>query len=239
MTIRKNIYGISGPLKTECRGPNTKCAYFDGSSYIYFPNDIGYTFGNSKFTIDFWINHAPDGTGFSEEHVIDRQDGSTNQWTVARIRQLPTLPESILGAWGNPPDQTNRAIKLPFTADNEWHHIALVREGNTGTNDTLTMYLDGKEGANDLCSQPWNGTGNLYIGRQAFSLAYLLNGYLNNIRITKNEALWINDFNPPDLHSFYETTSNTSLYCPFYLDLNDHSDSKLSATNVGVTLVDI
>jgi hypothetical protein len=81
-----------------------------------------------------------------------------------------------------------------------WHHLALVRNGST-----LSIYIDGVSqaltadvaiGANDVgdVSSP------LYIGSDS---QYHLNGYIQDLRITKGVARYTADFTPP-----------TNLYIP-------------------------
>jgi len=236
MTVRRNIYGTSGPI-ADTKGPNTKCAYFDGSSHISFPFNAGHTFGNGKFTIDFWMKM--DGSGDIGQQIVNRFDASADQWYIGRYLQLPSSPEGIRAEWN-----FTEQIKVEAffdIIDFKWHHVAWVRETGTGTNDVMRIYIDGDSYGTTLCSDQLVGTSGIYIGRMAWGALSFYIGYLTNARIVKGEALWTgsSSFTPPGLYDIYDIDSNTTLYCPFLYDFDDHSSLNLSATNDGVVLVNI
>ena len=80
---------------------------------------------------------------------------------------------------------------------NTWYHIAVVRE-----NGTAKLYINGvHEGTANSFSTPSNSL-NVVIGSmysaEGDNHNWGLNGYIDEIRISKGIARWTSNFTPPD-----------------------------------------
>ena len=78
-----------------------------------------------------------------------------------------------------------------------WHHIAISRSGTTGR-----LFIDGALEASGTLGNseaPMNSTGVLEIGAYENSGTYYqyMNGYIQDLRITKGLARYTSAFTPP------------------------------------------
>ncbi len=86
---------------------------------------------------------------------------------------------------------------------NQWNHIAYVRKGTGGTD--LSIYLDGvavgsaASGNFDAKTAGEQLALGVYYTDQPFGI--WSNGYFDNIRVTKGEALWTTGFTPPTAYA--------------------------------------
>jgi hypothetical protein len=59
------------------------------------------------------------------------------------------------------------------------------------------MYINGSSIGSGTSINITNSTGVVYVGRYALSTGYDLNGYINDLRITKGYARYTANFTPP------------------------------------------
>jgi len=75
----------------------------------------------------------------------------------------------------------------------QWYHIAAVRNGST-----FTIYVDGTSRSSTTNSSAlYNATNNFTIGAESNTQAQYLNGYIDDLRITKGVARYTANFTPP------------------------------------------
>jgi hypothetical protein len=77
-----------------------------------------------------------------------------------------------------------------------WTHIAVVREG-TGTNQTK-IYINGTNDGTGTVSTSFNQTSVMYVGANRIG-GDVLNGYIDDLRITKGVARYTANFNVPTI----------------------------------------
>jgi len=75
-----------------------------------------------------------------------------------------------------------------------WYHIAVVREG-TGTNQTK-IYINGTNDGTSTVATNFNQTSIMYVGADRVGSS-ALNGYIDDLRITKGVARYTANFTPP------------------------------------------
>jgi hypothetical protein len=89
--------------------------------------------------------------------------------------------------------QVKFLAKSGILYDNNWHHVAVVRSSGT-----MNFYFDGSaQGSGTADSTNYSGAaGTLRIGASG---AYIsdLNGYIDDLRITKGVARYTANFTPP------------------------------------------
>lgn len=167
----------------------TGSLYFDGTGdglvNVVTPNLI---FGTADFTVEFWIYLAANLVSFAkiiqmgttgDAFTIETQS-TTNLLTVTNFTSTVYFP-------------SNTAL-----TNNTWIHVAVTRSSGT-----IRLFQNGIQTGssantvNFTCS----GTG-VYIGQS--SLGTGMNGYLDDLRITKGYARYTANFTPPSA-AFFNT----------------------------------
>lgn len=153
--------------------------YFDGSGdYLTAPFSPLTQFGTGDFTIEFWIYRA---AGSIYQTILDtRSSGTGSPWAV--LLNSSNQPYILIAS-----DLTS---SIPV-ASATWTHIAICRA--SGTLRIFNNGVIGYSGANSTSMMP---TGPLRIGRTIDNV-YDLNGYLDDLRITKGYARYTSNFTPP------------------------------------------
>jgi hypothetical protein len=169
--------------------------YFDGDGYyLTIPDSDDWDFGSGDFTIDFWVRLSSTDT----KHNIIGQGGSeVTRWSAYFS---PTWGLNFFAQSGGTPFIQMYEPNADGWSANTWYHIAIVRNGNS-----FTAYKDGVAVASttDTDSMPNHSTA-LNIGRGFDGNHYNLNGYIDDLLITKGRALWTSDFTPPvSAHTTY------------------------------------
>ena len=179
--------------------------YLDGSGdSLSGANDADFDFGSGDMTIEAWVyiagNSAADAGG-------DRAANIVNTWSGGA-----TLSGYALNIFGNASStgtglafdtwSSNNGTLYRATAtvtQSAWHHIAVSISGGT-----RRLYLDGTEvsGSTTTISSGYteaNSLGNaLRVGVTPNSGYPLpLNGYIDDLRITKGVARYTSNFTPP------------------------------------------
>jgi hypothetical protein len=174
-------------------GPTS--GYFDGSGdYLTVPHATDWAFGSGDFSIDAWVK-VPSGTDLWQTTVNQGVSGATSD-SAFSFGVDNTPDDSRLfcaltnggGSW----DVLAFSDKGHFR-DDEWHHIACVRSG-----DTLILFVDGQQRGTYALSGGYvvnDSSRVLEIGTRDGGTDQ--HGFIDNFRITKGEALWDSDFAPP------------------------------------------
>jgi cytoskeletal protein CcmA (bactofilin family) len=166
---------------------------FDGvDDYVQSPNDVSKLQLTGDYTLLVWIN--PNATQNSWAGVFSKCDtsSSTNHWTLQFDSSTPKKlvvyhPDSLPS-----PKYWDTGIGLNNIAG-AWHHVGIVRNGNT-----MTSYLDGvKRNTGTWANAPGSGDGHFNIGvdRTGYS-TYVYKGLIDDVRVY-NRVLDVNDVYPP------------------------------------------
>ena len=145
---------------------------------------------SNTWTIDFWVQFNGDpGTG--EYDFLNQYVDGNNYWVLQiksnalrfRVQSSGTDIIDYSETWN------------PATAT--WYHVALVKNGTTG----YLMFVDGTQldtTATDISTIPdfaatlWVGSGTDDGGT-----AHALNGWMEEVRVSKGSARWTGNFTPP------------------------------------------
>jgi hypothetical protein len=108
---------------------------------------------------------------------------------------------------GNDSSKTLTSTTLAATLANAWHHLALTRDGNTAR-----FYIDGvQEASLDITGYSIDSCNAiLKLGARVAQNADL-NGYMDEVRISKGLAEWTTSFTPPSSEYFVGTENMTLL----------------------------
>lgn len=168
-------------------------ALFDGTGdFLSIADSDDWYFGTSDFTIDFWVRFASTATNTT---LIGQWDVTTGSVGKSWLLQWQTS-NNLTFFWTND-NSTNESATFSWTpSTNTWYHVALVRNGNDlmafvdGTQIGFTADVTGEDLANvNATLWPQRTTDG--------SAVNLLNGWLDEVRVTKGTAVWTSSFTVP------------------------------------------
>jgi hypothetical protein len=172
---------------------------FDGSGdYLLSTANAAFDFDSNNFTIETWFYIAGNSTADSQ--------GSRNCALVSRYPSIGTITGWAFGILGNASTTgtglffsryiSGTAVDIVATtsvSQSTWHHFAVCRDGST-----VRLFFNGSEVRSSAISSTVNATHDLNIGRSQFTgFLHQLNGYIDDLRITKGIARYTANFTPP------------------------------------------
>ena len=199
------------------RASESNCVNFDGTG------DYLSLAASSDFTIPAFSGGSTDGNFTIEWWSYRDSAGGMSAFSIGNLQALGGLEMFFHSADGKVHIYTttsgggaNRLISADTFAVQRWQHYALVRSGST-----ITLYFDGKSQGSWTESQSLGPSGNnsFTIGCSVSNSGpgALWNGYISNFRVTKGQALYATNFNPPDepltQTSQSANTGNVKLLC--------------------------
>lgn len=163
----------------------------DGNSdYVTVPDSADWNFGSDDFTIDFFtrFNSTSGNQGFFG-HLAD-EDNYFVFYKLETVHKL--LFQAKIG--GVQKAYYVMSSNWSPSADT-WYHIALVRSGTS-----IKIFIDGvSQTLTESTAISTNDLGDVaatvHVGGS--SNGYLLNGWIDAVRISKGVAKWTSDFTPP------------------------------------------
>lgn len=156
-------------------------ARFVGNGYMYAATDIA-AFGTGDFAIDFWVRFASIGS----QIIYDGRGTGSDLAPVIYLNAAGNVLEYFVGG-------TLRQSTFSPVA-NTWYHVAVTRNGTVGR-----LFVNGvQQGATfsdinnfaAIASRPLVGTA--YDGSSS-----PVNGWVEELRITKGKPRWTANFTPP------------------------------------------
>jgi hypothetical protein len=164
-------------------------ALFDGTGdYLTSVDHADFQFGSGDFTIDFWWR--PNSVAGGGIPMAKRPPGGFGEFTFLQSTTSLQLYVSSTGASWNIFNAANIATGL---STGTWYHIALVRTGNS-----LLGFLNGTQTVStSTAASLFASSGDaLSIGGDNDG-SNSLNGWLDEVRISKGIARWTSNFTPP------------------------------------------
>ena len=186
----KTVTATTVVTKTATKVLGTASAFFNNNrSSNHFKLSLAtsadWEFGSSDFTIDFWAYVTANDVIF-----MKRTNGSHDM-------QFNTNSNKLRFYWADSTGALQmHLINATSVTTNTWHHVAVVKSGSTGYlfldghNETLTTNVMSTT-LQDI------GSGNLIIGDYPLNAVVSLNGYMDEIRISKGIARWTKSFTTP------------------------------------------
>lgn len=176
-------------------------AVFDGSGdYLSAPPDAGFDFGTGDFTIECFVRLAGYsqnwGVGGYGANLISTYVGGSSAprgWMV-RVNGTASSYNQVYVYTG----VTELFFSAPTFALNTWYHIAVSR-----VSGQVRAFVDGVQvGSTTANTDSFSGSvaasKPLYIGSLNYTGVELsLNGFLDEIRLTKGVAWYTANFTPP------------------------------------------
>jgi len=164
--------------------------YFDGTGdYITIPDSQLFNFGSGNFTIEMWIylNTFVDGKA-----ILTKGWNAINApfliYTDAVQNKVKFYSSSNGSTW----DIANGLAIVNSPSTGQWYHIAVTRSGNT-----IRTFANGTETANVSSSAAlYSTTQPITIGGSSGGANYI-NGYIDDLRITRGYARYTSNFTAP------------------------------------------
>ena len=168
-------------------GNSTGVIAFDGTGdWLTVPFNDGWSFGLNNFTVECWFRTSStnqyaslvsaDGTGINGWSFLLNPVANDGKLTFYEPNLAPSLLSTATGGLNN----------------NQWHHAALVKNGTL-----LSIYVNGISSASLTTSASASLPGTLYVGGSVVGGSRALNGYIDDLRITKGVARYTANFTPP------------------------------------------
>jgi hypothetical protein len=193
-------------LSTAVKRYGVSSAYFDGDNDWLTAISSGLAFGTGDFTIECFVRWVGDtASGNASAIVIDFRTAEPSTQILVYITSSASSPARSIRLFVNGAD---RIGSTTLATQNIWRHFALVRSAGT-----TTMYIDGVSQGTWADTSNYSGT-TAYIGGRFAAVSgdqRSLNGYIDDLRVTKGVARYIGNFIPPLPHADYGTLADPYL----------------------------
>jgi hypothetical protein len=182
--------------------------YYNGSSYSQVSQNAAFQFGTGQFTIEFWVNVAPDVNIQSYWTAIASIGGVGYGQNAIAIY----LMDSSYNANGGLAVDMNHGgggLRLTDNVDirgTGWRHVAVTRDSS----NTVRLFLDGvlKQSGTSTLNIDGSGVYGAVIGISDSNSANFFKGHVSNFRTVKGNAVYTSAFTPPS--SKLTAITNTS-----------------------------
>ena len=154
---------------------------FDGTGdWLTSPNTPNLQLGTGNFTIEGWVylNAVGAARGFVSKGT------STTGWSVSA-----NSSNQVVFSYASSSITSTGTLSV-----STWYFVTVVRSG-TGTNLTK-IYIDGTNDGTGTVATDFNQTSIMYVGADRVA-GSALNGYIDDLRITKGIARYTANFTPP------------------------------------------
>lgn len=165
----------------------------DGSAYLNCSSQLAdFDFGTEAFTIEgfFYFNEL-DRSYIS---LFGMMDSAGNTAVSVTVPYTGSPPNTVLQLYNGYAGGANTASGVINT--NTWYHVAVTRSGNT-----VRLFVNGMVRATLTVTQAINanyGTQpGLGLGRANGMSNTYLNGFIDDFRVTKGVARYVDTFTPP------------------------------------------
>jgi hypothetical protein len=203
------------PFNPSSVTPTSYSGYFDGSGDYLTCSSSATNFSTSSFTIEFWVNFQSLPSSGNNYNIISATvtngveilyRGTGNYIEIGRYAVGPSLQYAWTPSLG------------------AWDHVAFVRNSTT-----VTIYINGTSVTSGTVSQDFQ-TGLTNIGSAGGTQSFFA-GYLSNVRVVKDTAVYTSNFTPSTTP--LTAIANTSLLTCQSTTFIDNSTNNFTITAVG------
>ena len=168
-------------ISTSVKKYGTGSMYFDGTGdWLLLADRPELQLGTGNFTVEGWLYLGATGATIG----IVGKGTSTTGWLLSI-----NSSNQVVFTYGS-----STITSTGTLSGSTWYHIAVCREG-TGTNQTK-IYINGSNDGTGTVSTNFNQTNALIVGADR-DAASTYAGYIDDLRITKGQALYTSNFTPP------------------------------------------
>ncbi len=180
-------------ISTSVKKYGTGSLAFDGSGdWLTTLTNPNLVLGSGDFTVECWIYTGTTGSrsGIIGNRTYPSPDGGDTVWCIA-------LNPTNIGGFGYIYFHTDATPVLGSSTNfsaNTWFHFALTRSGTT-----FRMFLDGTQVGSTTSSINLSSSATIYVGKEGArsDQSAPLNGYIDDLRITKGYARYTANFTAP------------------------------------------
>ena len=221
----KPFQGTFSPFSAE---EGKWSVYLDGSGdYFVFTDNAALEVGSNDFTFEVW--YLPLDVTSNNQGICDFGSQGSQASIIPFYQNGSSLVYYVTTAGGG----WNTASGVSYGGTlvaGQWHHLALVRDGNT-----LTPYFNGVAGTTATISGAVNNSAvDKYVG--AFTVGTgVPTGYISNFRLVNGTAVYTSAFTPPTKP--LTAIANTSLLVCSSNAFVDKSTNNFSPTVYGTPKV--
>ena len=201
-----HLIGFGSGISSGAAPDDVTSYLFDGvDDFLSVDDHADWVFGSGNFTIDFWVRFTT--TDVDEPLLITQKINNSNNWKIRRTDK----PGIDFGQYEGGVHTIGSGSKSWDPSDDTWYHVALIRGWSGNANDyaiTIDGTLQGTSFTDDTDVADFAVP--LTIG--GFSGAAernILDGNMDEIRVSKGIARWTTDFTPET--SQYVSDANTVL----------------------------
>ncbi len=179
-------------ISTSVKKYGTGSFYFDGTGdYLQIAATRNLNLSSGDWTVECWWNPS---ANVAQNIVMVNYNAGTDGYAHARIstsvspNKFYALSSSTGTSWLNTTGGGSWSI-------NNWYHLAFVRNGST-----FTLFVNGTSVLSYTSSSTlFAANGISEVGRTSSSAGqfYYVNGYIDDLRITKGVARYTANFIPP------------------------------------------
>ena len=156
---------------------------FDGTGdYLSTPATSAFVFGTDDFTIELWVRFA---SVSGVQALYDQRLAVSPTTQLVLYTNGTSLFYFFNGA--------NR-ITIATVSSNQWYHLAISKQGSS-----MRAFIDGVQGGITYVDSTSHTAGsNVFIGADVLGPGgNALNGYIDDLRITKGVARYTGNFSVP------------------------------------------
>jgi hypothetical protein len=167
-------------ISTAVKKYGSASMYFDGTDYLTFPASAALAPRTGDFIIELWAYHLDTGV-----YASYYQQGNAGGGIIIRrtdANKLQISHNSVVGV----------AVSTANIPANQWTHIAVSRSGTT-----FRTFIDGVVASTLTYAGDFNDMTAHYIGTTQAIAGYYMNGYIDDLRVTKGYARYTANFTPP------------------------------------------
>lgn len=188
-------YG-NAQISTAVKKYGTGAMFFDGTGdYLTTPSSSDLDLSSSDFTIEYWVNY----TAVGQAPVVCKWTGSAGAWYAGILGTNLALGLTSSGSTASPELWLqSTGYTVPTST---WIHVAFVRSGNS-----VKLYINGALNNSGTFSGTVNSNSTTIRVGQNPDNSQNLNGYIDDLRITKGIARYTTNFTPPTYQLPTDTT---------------------------------
>jgi hypothetical protein len=158
----------------------TGALLLDGTGdYLSAPSHTSLTFGTGDFTIEAWVRFD---TVTTRQYIFSQRDAGGFTLYFLADGRLSGLTPSL-----NTVTQASATMVV-----DTWHHVAFTRSGTS-----YNVWVDGVGSSTATITGESGASGTSYIGFRGSGTTELLDGRIDDLRVTKGVARYTANFTPP------------------------------------------
>jgi len=190
LAMQNNLETVgNAQVSTSVKKYGTGSIAFDGTGDgLNAPDSPQFDMGSGNFTVEMWVY----ANSLSGEQFLVGQHNNSTYYAPFRFAftgaQLVAFMSTTGSSWGL------RLEAGSSLSTSTWYHIALVRNGTS-----FKIYVNGTQyDSGTLSNALYNSTDIMRVGWGSIGAGeFSLNGYIDDLRITKGLARYTANFTPP------------------------------------------